>query len=653
MSIESDIIPDGPIWFGGDLVTTTADEQGYDYSLRWLPDKNNRALREAGEPMRFYYLPQEIRLATEHDSPHYQFHLQDFAGVLDPDVNVGAPGHAEVSGGYLTFTTTMGVPEPVMEASKDELKALLEDRYEGHPLLGWNNSLPEPAFDNVPIVDSETRLHPVSVRDAEKRLAGEDELDDVDIPPWGWHVEGEGKGPINPTSTNAFSVLLGNFPTLLIRGAAESGESNITVENDITYNVNAPEVSITVRGEWEAIFEHFSAAAEGGIFWLRGELNKEVESMVREGVLEVEIDYNEEFVEEGDLERWESAANEIADTFLERASETILSQEAPDVEAAEASSPWWRWSGDAELKDVQQEHGLSLEYSKRITGRTNRYETISTTMDGLFDQLQTDEDAWDRYFSRVYLDEGWQKVYVIATVNANWGDGERAGDPIHHVSCDVGYPTSEGDVQFRGQARYRDDPTDPDLSEENTDTLWVADTPHRLFVWEFIKQDHTDAVENPNEIHVQERIAFDEAGAYVLVDTLERAYTTEDHTLEIRADSAGHLAVGPIEPDMPLGSEQVAVVLTLRAPDVPDKRIQFSADEPGPAYWDVWYPPEEHPGSYEYKVEAVVRPPMFGLEELRWESDWRTVEGNGPLIADVPPAPEELREDLREYLQGD
>lgn len=651
MTINSDIIPDGPTWFGGDLITTTEDEQGYDYSLKWLPDKNNRSLREAGEPMRFYYLPQEIRLATEHDSDRYMFHLQDFAGVLDESVNVGAPGHAEVNGGYLTFTTTMGVPESVMEASKTELKRIVEQRYEDHPLLSWQAGMPEPAFDNVPIVDSETRLHTVSLADAEARLAGKDEIDDVDIPPWGWHVEGEGKGPINPTTTNAFSVLLGNFPTLLIRGAAESGESNITVENVITYNVNAPEVSIRVRGEWEAIFEHFSVAAEGGIYWLRGELNKEIEEMVRNGALEVEIDYNEEFVDDDDLERWESAADQVADTFLEMAKETVLTQEAPDVEAAEASSSWWRWSADAELKEVQETHGLSLEYSKTITGTVNRHETISTTMDGLFDELQADENAWDRYFSRVYLDEGWQKVYVIATVNANWGDGE-SGDPIHHVSCDVGYPTSEGDVQFRGQARYRDNPTDTELSEDNTDTIWVADAPHRVFVWEFLKQDDSDAVANPNEIHVQERISFDEAGEYVLADVIEREYSTDEHTLEVRADSSGHLTVGPIEPDMPLQDEQVAVNLTLRAPDVPDKRIQFTANEPGPKYWDVWYPPDEHPESFEYKAEAVVRPPTFGLEELRWESDWREIDGDGPLTADIPPAPEEYRDDLREYLQG-
>jgi hypothetical protein len=663
MALETDYTPEGPIWFGGNLTTQTTDENGRSYSIKWLPDKNNPSLRENGEPMKFYYLLDRSRLATDEDG-HYKFHLQKFAGIMDPNVNVGAPGYSEVNGGFLSFTTTMKIPETAMEAAKEELKEKIENQYGTNPLLNWNSDLPEPDFDNVPIVDNETKLHTVSRRDEGAGSGGEN-VDDDNIPPWGWDVQGTGKGSLNPVGTNAYSALLGQYPVQLIEGAAESGESNLVVENHLTYNINSPVAKISVSGDWSAIFDHFSTAASGSAYLSEVDIEHEMEKMEREGTIEVEIDYNEEFVDQEEVDKWESAAEEIRSSFMTMAKETVLTKDPPDVESASAEdpaedskNPYAKWfpTGELSVTSVENEETLELDYSKEINKRVNRKSVQSTSITGLFDELQENEDAKDRYFSEVRLDEGWKKIHVIGMSNANWGSGEEDGDPIHHIECEIGYPNSSGDVQYVNEARFRDSQTATEVSEQSAPAIWDHDQTERAFVWDFLREDD---VENPEEIHVRKRVSFDQGDEYVLAEEVVDEWQTTEKTVEVRAENPGHLEVGPITVDMPLDNENVSVFVTLKADDVPNQRLRFTADDPGPKYWDVWYPPGERPSFYEYKAQAVVEPPYFGLEELRWPDPdegesltWQRVEGDGPIEIDVPAATERVRGDLKEYLSG-
>lgn len=659
MAFETETAPEGPIWFGGNLTTETEDEDGRSYSIKWLPDKNNPNLRANGEPMHFYYMLDRSRLAEDTEG-HYKFHLQKFAGVMDPNVNVGAEDYSEPNGGFLTFTTTMKIPEAAMEAAKEELKAKVEQQYAHHPLLRWNGDMPEPNFDNVPIVDNQTRLHTVSTAGRTDPATGSEgssgPVDDEEVPPWGWHVQGEGDGSLNPTGHNAFSALLGQHPVSLIEAATESGESNLVIENELTYNVNTPVSEITVSGNWEAIFDHFSAAAEAKNAFLKADIEHEVEEMERDGTIEIEISYNEAFVDEEEVDKWEDAADEIAQTFLSIAEDKILTKETPDVERASADAPdapllpWWAPKADASFKNVEHTETLELDYSKEIDKRINRTSVQSSSLTGLFDEIQESEDAKDRYFSEVYLDEGWKKIHVISRANANWGGEDGDGDPLHHISCEVGYPESDGSMQFVNEARYRDSETADGLADSEP-ADWTADSADRVFVWDFLK--HED-LENPNDITVRETVSYDESSDRVLVNSIEREYTTDSHTFEVRAETAGHFEVGPITLDMPINSEQVSVIVTLRAPEVPDERLEFTKGDAGPKRWELWYPPEGRPDSYQYAVQAIVNPPTFGLEELRWpeQPTWETVEGDGPLVVDVPAVPDDMRDKLQDYLSG-
>lgn len=663
MAIDSDKTPAGPMWVGGHLTTLTRDEAGRDYSLLWLPDKNNKALREAGEPMVFYYLLDRSRLAEDADG-HYKFHLQKFSGVMDPDKNIGAPGYAEIAGGYLNFTTTMKIPEPVIETAKEKFKEKVRNQFGNHPLLRLVDIDVEPNFRPIPVVDSRTKLHTVSKRDGSgsggsgEGGGGEGEAEggasgasgrsgDENVPPWGWDVQGTGKGSLNPVGTNAFSAMLGQFPVQLLEGAAKSGESNLTVENHLTYNIWAPVVSIEIDGNWKSVYQHFSAAFSGDAWVTQADVEAEMNNLEKKGDLTIEVDYNEEFVSEEEMKKYQDAADSMAEKFMTIAQGAILEKKKPDVEAASANTgDSWFPQRQFSVKARFDRSKLSLEYEKNVQKMVTRKSVQRTSLTGVFDEIQENEEAKQRYFSEVYLDEAFQKVHVIASSNANWGGEDTEGDPINKLMMQVGYPDSEGNLVWKSSARYRESEADTELSQDGVLSSWTENTQDRIYVFDFTKHDD---LENPDEISVQEIISFDEH-PQVLVDEVTEERTTNQHVLEVRAETPGHLSVGPITIDQPIPNDQVSVLVTLRADGVEDETVKFAKGNESPKHWDIWYEDDATDRPYEYQVEAVVSPNTFGMESLRWSSGWQSEQGSGPLVAEIPPVPDDRQETLQNYL---
>lgn len=646
----------GPMWVGGHLTVQTKDESGRNYSILWLPDQNNANLREDNKPMVFYYMLDRARLATDPDG-HYKFHLQKFSGVMDPESNIDSPGYAEVTGGYLNFTTTMKIPEPVMKKAQTQLKEKLKNDYSSHPLLNWLTDDPDPHFRPMPIYDHVTKLHPVTKQGAAgtENAVGEDSSNtEADagqsIPPWGWDVEGTGDGSLNPVGTNAYSAMLGQFPVQLIEGAAESGESNLTIENHLTYSAWSPVSKVSVEGDWEAVYNHLSAQYKGDAFITKADIQAELNEMKKKGAIKITVEYDEAFVTDKEADDLDKAAEEIADTFIEQAEGTILKKKKPkDVKAAKADDPGGGWfpGRSFALKARRDVSSLERSYTKEIRKKVTRKSVQSSTLTGLFDETQENESAKDRYFSEIFLEEGFRKVHVIASANANWGDGDGEGDPIDELRVEVGYPDSEGNVVWKSDGRYREGNADTDLSADGAPAVWDQDTKDRIYVFDFTKHEEHES-EQP--IHVKETVSFQE-DPRVLVDEVTREFQQAGGTIEVRADTAGELDVSPISIDQPIGSDQISVLVSLRADGVSETTMEFTKENADtPKAWQVWFESAEDIPPYEYKVEAIVQGTMFGQPALRWESDWHEEEGSGPLVAEVPPAPEDVQSKLRDYL---
>ena len=645
-------MPAGPIWVGGDLTVMTEDEHGRSYSILWLPDKNNDKLREANEPMVFYYLLDRSRLARDTDD-HYKFHLQKFSGVMDPDKNIGSPGYAEVAGGYLNFSTTMKIPEEVIKVLRNKFKSKVMEQYENHPLLKFLDDMPEPNFRPAPITNSVTKLHTVSKRDnGSSGSSGNGQGSGKNIPAWGWDVQGAGKGSLNPLGTNAFSAMLGQFPVQLLEGAAKSGESNLTVENHLTYNAWAPVASIEVEGDWEAVYNHFSAAFGYDGWFTQADVQAEVNNLEKNGTIEVTVEYNDAFINKEQANKYEAAGDEIAQKFLKIAKESILNKEKPEVEAAKTNDGnKWLPNRQFSMKARFDKSSLSLNYEKKIEKKIERKSVQKTTLTGLYDEIKENEDAKDRYFSTVYLEEGFQKVHVVASSNANWGGENEEGDPINQLNIEVGYPDSEGEIIWKPTARFRDDPSDKELSKDGAVASWTDKTKERIYVFDFTKHEDIEGRDS-GAIDIRKTVSFKE-DPRVKVDEITQTQTKTDHILEVRAETAGHLGVGPISIDRPLNNDQITVLLTVRAEGVPEKTFKFTkSNQDQPRHFDAWYESPEDIPPYEYRVEVVVEGKTFAQAPLRWEGDWIEETGGGPLSAAIPSVPSDIQEKLQSYLSG-
>src|SRR5215831_7439069 len=157
----------GPL-FGPDFITIQAnDENGVTYALEIFPDANNPALKANGIATQFYYLPKQVNLAKRLDNPEeYDFSVTLFKGLMTAEDTLGisgAPstgGEVDAGGAFVSFSTTMAVPEGVVAAAHERLK---NHDHEAPPqriadfFKGGSNA-PAPLLGIVPIVDNQVTI---------------------------------------------------------------------------------------------------------------------------------------------------------------------------------------------------------------------------------------------------------------------------------------------------------------------------------------------------------------------------------------------------------------------------------------------------------------------------------------------------------------
>jgi hypothetical protein len=260
------------------------------------------------------------------------------------------------------------------------------------------------------------------------------------------------------------------------------------------------------------------------------------------------------------------------------------------------------------------------------------------------DEQDTDEDEQSASGTEFGSGSFFEKVEVLATVNANWDD------PIEHVALEVGYPDSDDEVVRRSVAQYVNAyDNDSELSEERVPAVWTEETEERGYKFEFTKDEDRW---NPDTVRLRKTVSYEQR-PNVLVDDVEAEWTTDEKHVDVRVDQLGELDVGPITVDAPLISKQVAAFVTFDNPDLPKQRFEFTAEKDEPRYWRAWYESPEDVPPYRCKVEAVVEGNKMGQDAIRWESDWREYDEDGALVVDVPTVKGEKRERVEEYLNDE
>ncbi|HET8625169.1 MAG TPA: hypothetical protein VFM14_16535, partial [Gemmatimonadales bacterium] len=681
------------------------------YELLFLPDVMNDALQAEGKPARYYWLPRAVRIARRGEGGEggqYKFHLLHFVGVQNADTTVGVQGTRETAGGVFSVTTTTAPPVAVLESAKKQLIQRL--RGQQRRFWGLVNNL-EPGFAPTPVTSSKLSITNLSPRpdgsvpvetpnptgggtpapvggggapapaggggapapaggppggsrtDLLLRPRSEIARSPRTIPygrdvggsalePWYWDLQGQGPGPIDPAAEHAMSGLIGTLPTAILWQGFRGTYSPISVCHSFLIPLWSTNLRLKIRGNWDRVFQHFSANASARYYWFSGDIKAEFNNLRINGGITVEL-LIDGTAPGGD--KLEQEVNKridlIVERFTELAKERIFDPAPPDVKPASSDAGLlgsnFGFGGGLSLKYRRDETKLELSYDETRTFRYNKLHVVSSSLEGFFDEIKRDPDAERKYFTTLYLDDWDRKVTRIVKPVANWSDASRrwVGDPVAFLSAQIGYPDTRGSVQWAARVFQSTDTADtskwtPAFAKKNANDVANAPegwTPDRTFIKRKVHfTEPPSALESPNDRVLVERNVID-------LDPGDNGTLTNDNTIEVRADSVGVLEVGPLALGVALENNAQIVEAEFEVPgrtldgaERPIIRFRWEyANQDEPRRLKIFTGDPEFLPAYRYRITVTVRGSIF-TKGMSWTGEWIEGRGNGPLILNVP-----------------
>jgi hypothetical protein len=675
----------GPVHTGGFEEFVVNDETGQQYTILYLPDRNNDQLQREGKAPVYYWVPGQVRLARFGDTGDYKFRHIHFVGALDEQMHVGVEGRAEVAGGLLSFTTTSRYPTAVLQQAEQQLLNKFrgdDDRY-----WGWRTRV-APRFAIAPIRDNRTAITNLApgangtapaenipgggaagggnppgrmarslVRraDLSRRVIHGRNNSISNLDAWAWELQGQGPGSVTG-GENAYAGLIGALPSELIWAGFHGSASPIVVAQYLTMPVWSQEIWLKITGNWDRIFEHFSAHANATSLWFKADIKAEFNRLRISGGIEVQM------AVDGTLpgaDKMEEEINKridlVTERFMDAATQRIFQPATPEVEPAEAPSGgiFGRiFGGDGfALKYRRDSTHLDLHYEETRYHRYLQPNTISSSFEGFYNEIKNDPDASKKYFIRHVLGDLSRKVTRIVKPVVNWPDTtkEWVGEPVAFLSAEVGYPTHTGSKQWAAHVFQSTDTTD----ESNWSPVFVRreedEVANPPADWE------PDVTYIRRRVHLSEPMGMTD-NPFVKVDVEQNVVDLDpeggtpstDSIIEVRADSAGKLEVGPIDIDVVLQDNTQVVTVEFkpegRKHDGSERgvvKFQWSSDDQDEArYWEIFTGQLDYVPRYHYRVSVNVKGTLFSAG-MAWTGPWVEGQGNGPLMVHVPRPDEE------------
>ncbi|KRC58871.1 hypothetical protein ASE19_22665 [Nocardioides sp. Root79] len=665
----------GPTYAGG---TQPIVKDGY--AVLYLPDVMNRELIAQGEAPVFYYIPNQVRMARKEgpDKGDYLFNLVRFAGTGGEGV-VGGGG--DVAGGVLTFSTTGALPESTRQQAEAQITAQFADSDDA--FWGIRGARKPPMFRPAIIASSTTAVSNVSptprgfpamrpasrgkgsrtayfglpgarsgarsprvVRDGEPPApgaaapavpaAGSSNLD-----PWYWDMQGQGTGSIDPTGTHAFSGLVGVYPAAILWEAFHGTASPLIVIQNYKLKVWSPVVKITIDGHWDRIFEHFSAAASGRYLWAKVDLQAEFNNMRTNGTITTDVKVDTTLPgADAIAQRLQQKSDLVFNKFMEQAQKMIFDPPAPQVEAAKADTGGWGlWGVGVALKYRRDETHLDLHYEETQQFAYLQDHTVSSSLAGMYDEIKADPEAERKYFLNVDLDDWPRKLNRVVRPVAAWEDGD-----VEFMSVEIGYPGDDGAINWQGHAFSGDEGNDgtykwarvqkPAGSVTSPPENWEPD---KTFIKRkvHLAEPRSEVVDPYRRTQIQQNV--------IDIDPGPNGTPLKETILEVRADSAGKLAVGPVQLGVVLtdNTQVVEAVFEATKEDgtplgIPPVRFRWNeGDYDKDRIWTVFTGDPTFKPYYRYKVSVTVKGTLFEPGRA-WEGPWTPTQGNGPLVISVP-----------------
>lgn len=688
--------PVGPVFTGGFEEFVLQDERGEGHTLLFLPDRNNDALQRERKAPVFYYIPEKVRLARNAETNDYKFRHIHFVGVFDETVAGIEKG--ETSGGVLSLTTTSRFTPAVLKQAESQIL----QKFGGQNDKYWGlRTTIAPQIRIAPINANQTAISSLAP-DANGATPGTGAISPatagggatpgdqpggpqpggtegprsrdaafwgnrspwapaqhnsnsrgIQIDAWAWRLQGNGPGSITG-GENAYGGLIGPIPSEIVWAGFHGTYSPLFVTQNLVMPMWSQMMRVKITGSWERIFTHFSAHANARYLWFSADVKAEFNQLRINGDIKVEVDIDGTMPGAQEMERMiNQRIDLIVQQFTEQAKKVIFDPPMPQVEPAQAPSGGifssiFGGGGGLALKFRRDEQYVNLNYEETRYFRYNQPHTISSSLEGFYNEIKRDANAENKYFQRLVLGEINRKVFRIVKPVINWTDKARnwAGEPVAFVSAQVGYPSSTGSVAWKPTTFQKSD-----SPETSFRPVWIQ--------WRKGEVTNPPAEWEPDETYVKRKIhllepptesefpffRIDVEQNVIDLDPGPNGTLTNDNILETRADSAGTLDVGPMALNLELQSSAEIVEVEFRAKgqrangtDRLTKVVRFRwtvADQNEPRFWRIYTGQANFKTDYQYRVHVTVRGTLTTKGQA-WSGPWQDSIGNGALMVNVP-----------------
>jgi hypothetical protein len=212
---------------------------------------------------------------------------------------------------------------------------------------------------------------------------------------------------------NAYSALMGAYPTAILWQAFHGTSSPIVVAQNLKIKMWAPLLEIRITGDWEKAFDHFSGQATGRYLWFSADVKAEMNKLRTDGTLTVEV-LVDPTIPGGQAiqETVDKKTDLVFNKFMDLAMKAIFDPPPPTVTAAETSSgtvsapggakvETTPWSAGLALKARFDRTNLDLEYHEKREQAFLQETTISSSLEGMFEEMKNDPQAEKKYFDSV------------------------------------------------------------------------------------------------------------------------------------------------------------------------------------------------------------------------------------------------------------
>lgn len=660
----------GPMW-GPNFVMVGYDENGMGHTLQIFPDICNDDLRSIGKPMYFYIMPNSVRMA-KNDQGKSMFHFTKFAGVLSQDSNIGTKGQEEVAGGVLSVTSTLELPQGVIDSIKDQIKAEIRRNpgLNSHPLFMFRPNVP-PTFELgfVPIEQNEVALSNLSLEDVSdpSKLPVDDK--------WLWRTQGQGEGSLDPNGTNACTAMVGQYPAALIEAGFKGDSSSVFIHNALKLRFRTPSIRIKVQADYQKIYNAYTSNTKYKDNWTQLNIHRAFEENHLFGLCKTTIMYGDLELTEKDKQTYEDMAQQAKNSIMANVQKYIFDKQPDTIAQAEADPTHSRrrvkdysifWGLIDHYSTEESDEGysyalntkfdassLSLEDVTEIQGPYFKTTVVSGDLQGFFQEFKKNPDAAKEYFDFVNLGDAFRKIHVIATSRANWPDDQGGGDPLDKLTISVGYSDKDGVVQYKDSGRYYDD-LSKKLSDDFSPAIWTKDDKSRVFVFDFAVDDNVPK-EKRNQISIKRRVTYkmdDRVKVNADNEIIVPDETTTDTQVEVKADVVGHLNVGPIYLSADL-TKHMMVEVTFATDGFEPVTLMFTPDNATTKQrYQAWTGKATAAIPWSYKVRATYK--SFGpLPAVQYEGDTVHMQGSFPngISITLPTPPDNMLQQLTHFKQ--